>query len=196
MSTATASAPAAAAASRVDRRLVNRLGLFLGLGGITMLFAAFTSAYIVRSGGEDWTPLELPGAVWVSTILIVLSSGTLEMARRRFTGGALGAFRSWCAVTAALGVGFLLSQLNAWEALNEAGVYLQSHPKSSFFFVLTGVHGAHMIGGVIALLVLFAAAALGRLRPERSDAPALTAIYWHFTGGLWIYLLAVLSLLG
>lgn len=179
-----------------DRRQVNRLGLLVGLGGITMLFAAFTSAYLVRSGGTDWGPLELPPAVWMSTSLIALSSLTLELARRRFRDGALSAFRSLTALTAALGVGFLLSQLSAWRALNEAGIYLQSHPKSSFFFVLTGVHGAHLLAGVLALLTLFGLAAFGRLDPRRSDAPALTAIYWHFTGGLWIYLLAVLSLSG
>lgn len=189
---------AASAASGIsaDRRHVNRLGLFVGLGGITMLFAAFTSAYIVRSGGGDWAPLELPPAVWMSTAVIALSSATLEVARRCYRQGDLGGFRNFSALTAALGVGFLLSQLAAWRALNAAGIYLESHPKSSFFFVLTGVHGVHLIAGVVALLVLLGLALFGRLDPARSDAPTLTAIYWHFTGGLWIYLLAVLSLLG
>ncbi len=191
-------APGAAASTETgaDRRQVNRLGLLVGLGGITMLFAAFTSAYIVRSGGSDWAPLELPPILWLNTLLIVASSGTLEAARRSFAAGRLPSFRSWSAATAALGTGFLAGQYAGWLQLNEAGVFLQSHPKSSFFFVLTGVHGVHLVAGVIALLVLFGLAAAGRLVPGRSDAPALTAIYWHFTGGLWVYLLAVLSLLG
>ena len=189
-------APLDAARSTADRRHINRLGLFVALGGITMLFAAFTSAYIVRSGGGDWTVLELPPVLWLSTALIVASSLTLELARRAFRRGRLASFRSWSAATAALGTGFLVSQYAAWLSLNEAGIYLQSHPKSSFFFVLTGVHAAHLSAGVIALLALFGLAAAGRLVPGRSDAPTLTAIYWHFVGGLWIYLLAVLSLLG
>lgn len=189
-------APIDAAPSSSDRRQINRLGLLVGLGGITMLFAAFTSAYIVRSGGGDWAALELPPVLWLSTALILASSLTLELARRAFQRGRLSSFGSWSAATAALGTGFLASQFAAWIALNEAGIYLQSHPKSSFFFVLTGVHGVHLFAGVIALLALFGLAAAGRLVPGRSDAPTLTAIYWHFVGGLWIYLLAVLSLLG
>ncbi len=187
---------AAVSGAMADRRQVNRLGLLVGLGGITMLFAAFTSAYIVRSGGADWVALELPPILWLNTVLIALSSGTLEAARRAFRAGRLASFRSWSAATAALGTGFLAGQYAGWLQLNEAGVFLQSHPKSSFFFVLTGVHGVHLVAGVIALLALFGLAATGRLVPGRSDAPALTAIYWHFTGGLWLYLLAVLSLLG
>ena len=189
-------APIDAAPSSSDRRQINRLGLLVGLGGITMLFAAFTSAYIVRSGGGDWAALELPPVLWLSTALILASSLTLELARRAFQRGRLSSFGSWSAATAALGTGFLASQFAAWIALNEAGIYLQSHPKSSFFFVLTGVHGVHLFAGVVALLALFGLAAAGRLVPGRSDAPTLTAIYWHFVGGLWIYLLAVLSLLG
>ena len=196
MTSASLSSGAAAAAPVADRHQINRLGLLVGLGGITMLFAAFTSAYIVRSGGGDWTALELPPVVWLSTALIVSSSLTLEMARRAFRRGRLPSFRSWSAATAALGTGFLASQFAAWMSLNEAGVYLQSHPKSSFFFVLTGVHAVHLFAGVAALLALFALAVAGRLVPARSDAPALTAIYWHFVGGLWIYLLAVFQFLG
>ena len=189
-------APLDAARTPSDRRYINRLGLLVALGGITMLFAAFTSAYIVRSGGGDWIALELPGVVWLSTALIAASSFSLEAARRAFQRKNLQSFRSWSAATAALGTGFLASQYAAWITLNEAGIYLQSHPKSSFFFVLTGVHAVHLLAGVLALLVLFGLAAAGRLVPGRSDAPTLTAIYWHFVGGLWIYLLAVLSLLG
>jgi len=179
-----------------DRRFINRLGWLVGMGGITMLFAAFTSAYIVRSGGGDWVALDLPPVIWLGTALILLSSVSLEHARRAFTAGRLGTFRNSMLFTAGLGIGFLLCQLASWRALAETGVYLQSHPKSSFFFVLTGVHGAHLLAGVLALAAVTALAAIRRLVPGRSDAPTLTAIYWHFVSGLWIYLLAVLFLFG
>lgn len=193
-------AEAAALSSRsegsVDRRQVNRLGLFVGLGAITMLFAAFTSAYIVRSGGADWVEIGIPPVVWLSTACIALSSGALEIGRRAFAAGDLAGFRRWSAVTAGLGVSFLVGQFLSWEALDRAGLYLQSTPKSSFFFVLTGVHAAHLFAGIAALLALFGAAVFGRLSPGESDAPTLTAIYWHFVGGLWLYLLAVLHWAG
>ena len=175
-----------------ERRHINRLGLLVGLGAITMLFAAFTSAYIVRSGGADWVAIPLPPVLWMGTALLALSSGTLELARRAFAAGNAVGFRSWSALTAALGTGFLAGQFASWRALNDAGLYLQSNPKSSFFFVLTGVHAVHLAAGVAALLALFGLAAAGRLVPGRSDAPTLTAIYWHFVGGVWLYLLAVL----
>ncbi len=187
---------AAATGGSVDRRFVNRLGVLVGLAGITMLFAAFTSAYIVRSGGADWVALDAPPVLWFGTALLLLSSVALERARRAFGAGRLSAFRNAMLLTAALGTGFLACQLASWRALADAGVYLQSHPKSSFFFVLTGVHGAHLLGGLAAVLIVAGLAAFGRLAPGRSDAPNLVAIYWHFVGGLWAYLLAVLFLLG
>ena len=168
-------APIDAAPSSSDRRQINRLGLLVGLGGITMLFAAFTSAYIVRSGGGDWAALELPPVLWLSTALILASSLTLELARRAFQRGRLSSFGSWSAATAALGTGFLASQFAAWIALNDAGIYLQSHPKSSFFFVLTGVHGVHLFAGVVCAARPLRACsrrparsgALGRAHPDR-----------------------------
>lgn len=185
-------APTATGEARAERRHIDRLGLLVGLGAITMLFAAFTSAYLVRSGGADWVAISLPPVLWLGTALLALSSGTLELARRAFAAGNAVGFRSWSALTAALGTGFLAGQFASWRALNEAGLYLQSNPKSSFFFVLTGVHAVHLAAGVVALLALFGLAAAGRLVPGKSDAPTLTAIYWHFVGGLWLYLLAVL----
>lgn len=188
----TDAAPTATGEARAERRQINRLGLLVGLGAITMLFAAFTSAYLVRSGGADWVAIPLPAVLWLGTGLLALSSGTLELARRAFAAGNAVGFRSWSALTAALGTGFLAGQFASWRALNEAGLYLQSNPKSSFFFVLTGVHAVHLGAGVVALLALFGLAAAGRLVPGKSDAPTLTAIYWHFVGGVWLYLLAVL----
>lgn len=184
--------PAETGEARRERSRINRLGLLVGLGAITMLFAAFTSAYLVRSGGADWVEITLPPVLWLGTALLALSSGALELARRAFAAGNAVAFRSWSALTAALGTGFLAGQFASWRALNDAGLYLQSNPKSSFFFVLTGVHAVHLAAGVVALLALFGLAAAGRLVPGKSDAPTLTAIYWHFVGGLWLYLLAVL----
>jgi cytochrome c oxidase subunit 3 len=169
-----------------------KLGLWAAMGSVTMLFAAFTSAYIVRSAGTDWVPLQMPPLLWVNTAVLLLSSVTMEIARRHFDHWKPVAFRKWIFVTAVLGSLFLVGQIAAWQQLAEQGIYLSSHPHSSFFYVLTGVHGAHLFAGVLALLYVLMLAARYRLTPGDSAAPALAATYWHFVDLLWLYLLVVL----
>ncbi len=169
-----------------------KLGLWLALGTVTMLFAAFTSAYIVRSAGSDWTPLEVPGILWWNTAILLLSSVTIEIARRSFERWQPLKFRKWILVTAVLGSAFLVGQLLAWRALSEQGIYLTSHPHSSFFYVLTAVHGVHLLAGVLALFYVLSLAFRYRLTPGESSSPSLAATYWHFVDGLWLYLMVVL----
>lgn len=167
-----------------------QLGLWIFLGTVTMLFAGFTSAYLVRQAGPDWQPLPRPAILWINTGVLVTSSIVLEIGRRR-----RASLRRWVLGAALLGLLFLLGQVQAWRVLRAAGIYLPTHPHSSFFYILTGVHGAHVLGGVIALLVLLARA-WSRASDERlSRHLALGATYWHFVGGLWLYLLIVLFLL-
>lgn len=169
-----------------------KLGLWLALGTVTMLFAAFTSAYIVRSAGSDWAPLEVPGILWWNTAILLLSSVTIEIARRSFERWQPLKFRKWILVTAVLGSAFLVGQLLAWRALSEQGIYLTSHPHSSFFYVLTAVHGVHLLAGVVALFYVLSLAFRYRLTPGESSSPSLAATYWHFVDGLWLYLMVVL----
>jgi cytochrome c oxidase subunit 3 len=169
-----------------------KLGLWVAMGSITMLFAAFTSAYIVRSAGRDWVRLDVPGILWINSAVLLLSSVTMEVARRHFQGWRPAAFRKWLLVTAVLGSLFLGGQLFAWQKLAAQGIYLSSHPHSSFFYVLTGVHGAHLLAGVLALFYVLALASRYRLTPGDSAAPALAATYWHFVDVLWLYLMVVL----
>lgn len=169
-----------------------KLGLWIALGSITMLFAAFTSAYIVRSAGSDWVPLDIPPVLWLNTAVIVLSSITMELARRAFRLWRPVAFRKWMFATAVLGTLFLAGQVFAWNQLASQGIYLSSHPHSSFFYVLSGVHAAHLLAGVLSLFYVLALATRYRLTPGESASPVLAATYWHFVGGLWIYLLVVL----
>lgn len=177
------------AAQRIDNA---KLGLWIALGSMTMLFAAFTSAYIVRSAGGDWVPLQIPSILWVNTAVIILSSVVMEMARRAFVAWRPVAFRKWLLATAVLGVTFLTGQLLAWRQLAEQGIYLQSHPHSSFFFVLTGVHALHLVAGVLALFYVLVLAVRYRLTPGESSSPLVCATYWHFVGLVWLYLMVVL----
>lgn len=177
------------AAKRIETA---KLGLWVALGSVTMLFAAFTSAYIVRSAGSDWVPLSVPPVLWLNTAVLIASSVTMEISRRAFQSWRPMSFRKWVAVTAVLGMAFLAGQVMAWNHLAGQGIYLQSHPHSSFFYVLTGVHAAHLFVGVGALIYVLAMATRYKLTPGESSAPGLVATYWHFVDGLWLYLIVVL----
>lgn len=165
-------------------------GMMLALGAVTMLFAAFTSAYIVRRGlSDDWVSLSLPSILWGSSFVLLLSSLTIEMARRSF--GELQRFKRWWLVTCALGIAFLAGQLLAWSQLARNGVYLATNPSSSFFYLLTAAHGVHLVGGILALLAIALRAWLAPPGPGPTSV-GVTALYWHFMDGLWIYLFAFL----
>lgn len=171
-----------------------QIGLWVLLGSLTMLFASFTSAYLVRRTGSDWAPLAIPPILWVSTAVLLASSVTMEAARRSFRRLQPLAFRKWALATFLLGSLFLLGQLLAWRQLAEQGIYLHSHPHSSFFYVLTGVHAVHIVAGVVAVLYVLAQSWRYRLTPGASVAPGLCATYWHFVDGVWLYLFGVLFL--
>ena len=169
-----------------------KLGLWVAMGTITMLFAAFTSAYIVRSSGQDWVPLAAPPILWFNTAILLASSVTMEIARHSFRRWQPLSFRKWILVTAVLGSAFLAGQILAWRELSQQGIYLASHPHSSFFYVLTGIHGAHLLAGVVALFYVLGLAIRYRLTPGESSSPTIAATYWHFVDALWLYLMVVL----
>src|SRR5262249_4478583 len=125
-----------------------RFGLFAFLGTVTMLFVGFTSAYILRRTSEDWQPLAAPPVLWANTLALLLSSATLEVGRRRLRGWDLRAAQAWVLATGALGALFVAGQVVGWRQLAQRGVFLSSNPHSSFFYVLTGVHAVHLLGGL------------------------------------------------
>jgi cytochrome c oxidase subunit 3 len=180
------------------RRPVPRRAYFtalqLGLAAIVMFFMALASSYIVRKGlGTDWQRTPMPPVVWFNTAILLASSATIIMARRKLDAGAREAFRSWWWVTTGLGLLFLAGQIIAWRQLAAAGMLLSTNPSSSFFYLLTAAHGAHLGGGILALFyVTFRQ--WKRSRISQATAAELTSIYWHFMDGLWIFLLALLTL--
>ena len=176
-----------------------RVGMWVGVAGIAMLFVGLSSAYIVRAASAtDWQPLIMPRILWLSTTLILLSSITIETARRKLKASQDQAYLGWLSLTGLLGVGFLVSQLLAWQHLWRQGVFLASNPHSSFFYLLTATHGIHIICGLLALLYV-----LLRARTQATDKAEIAkkqgraeavGIYWHFMDGLWIYLFLLLFL--
>ena len=176
-----------------------RIGMWVGLASVTMMFTSLSSAYIVRSvSANDWVSLPMPPVLIASTILILASSITLEVARRKLKAAAAVAYSQWLFVTAVLGAGFLVSQLFAWRKLAAQGIYLKTNPHSSFFYLLTGTHAVHLVGGLIgvSLLCLRSRRVLNEAAQmyKRQAAADAVTIYWHFMDALWIYLFLLLFL--
>ncbi len=168
--------------------------LQLGLAAIVMFFMALASSYIVRKGlGNDWQRTPMPVVVWLNTAILLVSSLTMVFARKKLAGGDREAFQSWWWVTTGLGLLFLAGQIIAWRQLAAEGMLLSTNPSSSFFYLLTAAHGAHLAGGIFALFyVIFRP--WKRSRISQATAAELTSIYWHFMDGLWIFLLLLLTL--
>lgn len=175
-----------------------RIGMWVALASILMLFISLTSAYIVRGvpalggGQDDWLPIDMPLVLWINTVILLASSISIELARRALKRNEYSRFKGWISLTTLLGVAFLVGQLMAWRQLASQGVYINSHPHSSFFYLLTSLHGLHLLGGVIALTYVTVAAFRMRIGFKRRTAVNVTAIYWHFMDGLWIYLFGLL----
>ncbi len=179
-----------------QRDEVVRLGVWMFLATVAMLFAAFASAYLVRRGSTDWAPVPLPSVLWLNTLVLTLSSLALEV------GYTVGLARRWTAASGALGAavalgtGFLGGQVVAWQTLVASGVVLPDTPYASFLYVLTGAHALHVLGA-LALLAYAAFrtwqglgghdATLWRRTVEASRT------CWHFLLGIWAFVLLLLS---
>jgi len=174
-----------------------RIGAWVAIASIVMLFTALASAYIVRSAsGNDWRPIVMPKVLWLSTALILISSVTMEISRRSLKQQSDQGYGRWLMLTVVLGLGFLGSQIIAWRQLIRQGVYMSSNPHSSFFYLFTAAHGLHLLGGILALTYLLLRTTQRRETVEgelrRVGAADAATIYWHFMDGLWICLFLLL----
>jgi cytochrome c oxidase subunit 3 len=168
-------------------------GMAIGIVSVLMFFMALASALLVRKGGAGWVPVHIPALLWFNTGVLLVSSGTLEVARQRLGHSDVQGFQNFWMLTTALGIIFLIGQVLAWRTLANEGIYLASNPASSFFYIFTGAHGIHLIGGVAAL-VYVANRDFDKSKITRTVAAEVTSYYWHFMDALWLFLLAVLYL--
>ncbi len=169
-------------------------GMWMALAAIIMVFAAFTSAMVVRKGlSNDWVATALPRILYMNTAMLLASSVTLEISRRSLTSGMGRRFALLLYATVALGLAFVGGQLMAWRELGERGVYLATNPSSSFFYLLTATHGVHLLGGIVALAYVALKARSIALGQKKRTAVDVAALYWHFMDGLWIYILILFS---
>jgi cytochrome c oxidase subunit III len=179
-------------ATRVPQRAYIT-GMFIALAGILMFFMAFVSAYIVRKDmpNSAWIPLQVPRILWLNTLVLIASSFTLACAHSRFSAKDEAGFRHWWATSTVLGIFFVAGQLIAWRQLAAQGIFLATNPSSSFFYVFTGAHALHLLGGILALLyVQFRATR----KVARGTAIEVVSMYWHFMDGLWVFLFLLLYL--
>jgi len=170
-------------------------GIWVVLAAIAMSFAALTSALVVRKGGAtDWRHFTLPSVLYFNTLLLIASSVTLEVSRKRISS-FMAAGRTgekpvrWLYLTLGLGFAFVAGQYLAWRQLSAQGLYLATNPASSFFYVFTAAHALHLIGGLGGMVRVIAKLNNSSLRKATMDA---TSRYWHFIDVLWVYLLLLL----
>src|SRR5262245_60902951 len=169
-----------------------QLGVWILLTAVIMLFAGLSSAYIVLRGVPAWQTIALPSLLWTNTAILLLSSVAIDLSRRAIRRSDAQSMKRWLAVGALLGVAFLVGQFAAWRQLVHAGVYLPSTLQSGFFYILTGLHGVHLFGGIVALAFVLFKALKNHLTAFNYEPLKLCALYWHVMDALWIYLFLML----
>jgi cytochrome c oxidase subunit 3 len=170
----------------------HKLLLWIAIASICMMFAGWTSAFLVRKAQGNWLLFSLPTAFWVSTAVILASSVTMHLSIREFKKRNMGLYKKLISVTAILGVLFMLLQFWGFYEMHGQGVTLASNGEGisgSFIYVISGVHILHMLGGVIALVIVFFVVNFRkRTKVYSSNGLEILGTYWHFVDVLWIYL--------
>lgn len=184
----------------IKKQKAQRNLMWLGTLSIVMVFAGLTSAYVVRKGAGDWFSIVLPQVFWISTAVILFSSITMNLSLSNFKRDKKKEGILFLALTLVLGLAFAWFQFKGWGELTKNGVYLvqakgqTSLISGSFIFLLSGLHLAHMSGGIIALIVSLLRSFMGRYSSTNVHGLRLAAIYWHFLDALWIYLFVFLTI--
>jgi cytochrome c oxidase subunit 3 len=166
-----------------------KFALWLGMVSMLMLFAALTSAFIVKKSDGNWASFELPVFFIISTIIIAISSVSIHLTYLAAKKDDLNKIKWMLALTVALGLLFLVAQYISWSELVQHDIYFTSNYVSgSFIYVFTGLHGLHLVGGIVFLLITFRSALLSMIHSKNLAQLEMCMTYWHFLGGLWLYL--------
>jgi cytochrome c oxidase subunit III len=166
--------------------------LWLSMVSMVMMFAGLTSGYIVRQAEGNWLVFELPRIFYLSTVFIVLSSISMQWAFNSVKKDNLKQLRTGLIITLGLGLAFCFTQFTAWSELVNLGIFFTGNPSGSFLYVLTGLHLAHLVGGIIYLMIITARSLQDRYNSSRFLPVELCTIFWHFLDGLWVYLFVFL----
>jgi len=168
-----------------------KFALLLACASMSMLFVAFTSAWIVREAKGNWQEFQIPAVFYVSTVVMLLSSVTLFLAKRFFLAGKELAYKVMLVSTFVLGIGFVVCQFKGWEALQAIGIFIDGNPSGSFVYLISIAHLLHVVGGLGAILLanIHAFTLPFKAAPDRVLRLELTSIFWHFIDFLWVYLI-------
>lgn len=184
--------------SEYSRSNINsqKFALWVAIAAMIMMFGAFTSAYIVRRAAGNWFEFKLPDIFFLNTAVIILSSITIHFSFRAFKKGQEATYKGLLITTLVLGLAFVVLQYKGWEALNAMGATFVINPSSSFVYVISGMHAAHVLGGIAALLVAMVHAYYLPFKPtlRRRQRFELVVQFWHFVDILWIYLIFFFSI--
>lgn len=170
--------------------------LWLLIMSIIMMFAAFTSAYIVRKEEGNWLLFDLPQSLLVNTVVIAISSVAMQWAYISAKKDNLNSLKIALVGTLALGIAFLIGQWNVWGELVSNKIFFggpTANPSGSFMYVLTGVHGFHLVTGLIFLIIVLISALRYKVHSKKLIQIELCTTYWHFLGALWVYLYVFLA---
>ncbi len=166
-----------------------KFALWLFIVSVVMLFAALTSAYIVKQSDGNWLSFELPGIFAINTVIIAISSLTMHLAYLTAKKDSLDRIKWMLLITVILGLLFLFGQYVSWSELVKHNVYFVSnYPSGSFIYIFTGLHGLHLVSGIVFLLITFRSSLLAKIHSKNLAQIEMCMTYWHFLGGLWLYL--------
>ena len=173
----------------------HKFTLWVAICSIVMMFAGLTSAYIIKRNQANWLSIELPLIFWYSTAIIIISSITMTMSQKAFAEREMAKYRRLLAITTVLGFCFLAMQIFGFYQLTQSGITLTRNVASSFLYVLVGLHAAHVIAGVIALIIMMIRIFSSRVKNYSIVPVQMMSTYWHFVDILWIYLFVFLLMI-
>lgn len=175
----------------------HKFTLWVAMASVVMMFAALTSAFIVKSNLTGWRTVELPKIFWVSTVVILVSSITVQMAVKSFKARDMGRYRTLMGITLALGIVFVTCQILGFGELWAQNIRFRgASGAGQFFYAIAGLHALHIIGGIVAIFIMLIKSLVGKVKVYSAIPVEVMATYWHFVDILWLYLLIFFIIVG
>ena len=174
--------------SKVRSMHPQKFAMWLFLVSVVMIFISLSSAYIVKKSVGDWVYVDFPPLFQWTTVIIILSSVSMHFAYVSAKRNQINNIRWGLGITAILALAFVIGQIKAWGQLVEGGFHFVGNPASSFIYVFTGLHILHLVGAIVFLLIVLRKAFSYQVHSKSMVRIEMCTTFWHFLGGLWLYL--------